>query len=89
MALGAHGASVVSMVVRQAMWLAIIGLGLGVAAALVLSRTMTSLLFDLSPTDPPTFATVAAVLGLVACLASYLPARRAAGVDPMVALRAE
>jgi putative ABC transport system permease protein len=50
---------------------------------------LTTLLFDLSPTDPATFATVAAVLALVAFLASYLPARRAATVDPMVALRAE
>jgi putative ABC transport system permease protein len=89
MALGAHGTSVVSMVVWQAMLLAAVGLGLGVAAALILSRTMATLLFDLSPTDPATFATVAAVLAFVAFLASYLPARRAAAVDPMVALRAE
>jgi putative ABC transport system permease protein len=87
MALGARGNSVVSMVVRQAMLLALAGLALGLVAGLALSRTMTTLLFELSPTDPFTFATVATVLALVAFLASYLPARRAATVDPMVALR--
>ena len=89
MALGAQGGSVVSMVVRQAMLLAGGGLVLGLIAALALSRTMTTLLFDLSPTDPVTFASVAGVLAFVAFLASYLPARRAASVDPMEALRAE
>ena len=89
MALGAGASSVVSMVVRQAMRLAVIGLTLGVVAALALSQTMAALLFDLSPTDPLTFATVAAILALVSFFASWLPARRAASVDPMVALRAE
>jgi putative ABC transport system permease protein len=89
MALGARGGSVVTMVVRQAMLLASAGLLVGVAAALALSRTMTTLLFDLSPTDPLTFAAVATTLATVAFLASYLPARRAARVDPMVALRAD
>jgi putative ABC transport system permease protein len=89
MALGAQGGSVVSMVVRQAMLLAGAGLFVGMIAALALSRTMTTLLFDLSPTDPVTFATVIAVLACVAFLASYLPARRAANVDPIEALRAE
>ena len=89
MALGARTGSVVSMVVRQAMLLAAAGLALGVVAALALSRTMTTLLFDLSPTDPATFSTVAIVLAAVAFLASYIPARRAATVDPMVALRTE
>ena len=89
MALGARGGSVVSMVVGQAMLLAIAGLALGLVAAAALSQTMATLLFDLSPTDPITFGTVAAVLAVVAFLASYLPARRAASVDPMMALRAE
>jgi putative ABC transport system permease protein len=89
MALGAQGGNVVSMVVRQAMLLAGGGLALGLIAALALSRTMTTLLFNLSPTDPVTFASVAGVLAFVAFLASYLPARRAASVDPMEALRSE
>ena len=77
------------MVVRQAMIVAVVGLAVGIVAALALSRVLTTLLFDLSPTDPLTFATVATLLATVAFLASYLPARRAASVDPMVALRAE
>ncbi len=89
MALGAAEGKVVSMVVRQAMRLALVGLTLGVVAALALSQTMATLLFDLSPTNPLTFATVATILAVVAFLASWLPARRAASVDPMVALRAE
>jgi putative ABC transport system permease protein len=60
-----------------------------VVTALALSRTMAALLFDLSPTDPLTFAAVATILALVSFLASWVPARRAASVDPMVALRAE
>ena len=89
MALGAQGGSVVSMVVRQAMVLASVGLIVGLLAAIALSRTITSLLFDMSPTDPVTFATVTGLLAGVAFLASYLPARRAASVDPIEALRAE
>jgi putative ABC transport system permease protein len=89
MALGAQGGSVVSMVVRQAMFLAIGGLALGLVAAAALSRTMATLLFELSPTDPATFAAVGGVLAFVALLASYVPARRAASVDPIDSLRAE
>ena len=89
MALGAQGGSVISMVVRQAMVLAVAGLAVGLAGAAALSRTLTTLLFDLSPTDPGTFAAVGGVLAFVALLASYLPARRAASVDPIDALRAE
>jgi putative ABC transport system permease protein len=88
-ALGARDGQVVGMVVRQAMFLALVGVGAGTVAALVLARTLEGLLFDLSPTDPPTFAGVAALLTIVALTASYLPARRAASVDPMIALRAE
>jgi putative ABC transport system permease protein len=89
MALGAQGGSVVTMVVRQAMLLAGAGLLVGLVAALALSRTMTTLLFEMSPTDPITFASVTGVLACVAFFASYLPARRAASVDPIEALRAE
>jgi putative ABC transport system permease protein len=89
MALGAQGGSVVTMVVRQAMLLAGAGLLVGLVAALALSRTMTTLLFEMSPTDPVIFASVTGMLACVAFLASYLPARRAARVDPIEALRAE
>jgi ABC-type antimicrobial peptide transport system permease subunit len=64
-------------------------LAIGVAGALAVTRVMASLLFDLSPTDPLTFVGVTVVLGAVAVLASYLPARRAARVDPIVALRSD
>jgi putative ABC transport system permease protein len=89
MALGAHGRSVVSMVVRQAMVLVACGVGIGVALGLFLSQILAEMLFGVTPTDPATFAAVAAVLGAVALLASYVPARRASRVDPIVALRAE
>jgi ABC-type lipoprotein release transport system permease subunit len=69
--------------------LALLGLGIGIVAAAVATRWMSSVLFDVKPTDPLTFLAVAAVLGTVAFLASYLPARRAMRVDPMVALRHE
>lgn len=88
-ALGARSADVLRMIVRQAMTLALIGLGIGLIAALLLSRALSSLLYDLSPTDPLTFAGVALLLAMVALISAYLPARRAARVDPMVALRAE
>jgi predicted permease len=89
MALGARESNVVSLVVRQAMTLALVGVCLGTVAALLLSQTMTRMLFSVKPTDPMTFGAVAAVLIGVALLASYLPARRATRVDPIVALRAE
>jgi predicted permease len=89
MALGARGADVLAMVVRHGAVLAAIGLAVGLAGALVLSRLVASLLFQVSPTDPPTFATGTVVLTGVAVLAAALPARRAARTDPMVALRNE
>ena len=89
MALGAPGRSVIHLVVRQAMVLVACGVGAGLLLGLLLSQTMTRMLFDVAPTDPATFTTVAAVLAAVALLASYLPARRATRVDPIVALRAE
>jgi putative ABC transport system permease protein len=89
MALGAQERSVVGLVVRQAMTLVAAGLAAGTVAALFLSQTMTAMLFGVDPTDPATFATVAGLLAGVAMMASYLPARRATRVDPIVALRAE
>ncbi|HEU4473278.1 MAG TPA: ABC transporter permease, partial [Gemmatimonadales bacterium] len=89
MALGARRADVVGMVVRHGAALAAIGLVVGLAGALALSRLIGSLLFQVSPTDPPTFATGTLVLTTVAVLAAVLPARRAAQTDPMVALRNE
>jgi ABC-type antimicrobial peptide transport system permease subunit len=71
------------------MLLLAIGLGAGVALALVAARTASSMLFGLKPYDPATLAFAIATLALVAIAASYIPARRAAGVDPMVALREE
>jgi putative ABC transport system permease protein len=89
MALGAQGKSVVRLIVRQAMILVLCGVAAGTVTALFVSRTMTKMLFVVTPTDPVTFSAVAAVLVTVALLASYLPARKATRVDPIVALRAE
>jgi predicted permease len=89
MALGARRADVLGMVVRHGALLAGIGLAVGLAGALIMSRLLSSLLFRVSPTDPPTFAVGMVVLSAVAVLAAALPARRAARTDPMVALRNE
>ncbi|MEZ0332722.1 MAG: ABC transporter permease [Gemmatimonadales bacterium] len=89
MALGARHADVLSLVVRHGAALAAVGLAVGLAGALALSGLLGSLLFRVSPTDPPTFATGMIVLTAVAVLAAALPARRAARTDPMVALRSE
>ena len=89
MALGAQQVHVVSLVVRQGALLTLVGLVIGIAAALGAARLITHLLFGVSATDPITFVGVAVVLAAVAALASYLPARRATKVDPIIALRAE
>jgi putative ABC transport system permease protein len=89
MALGAQERTVIGLVVRQAMALVAAGVVAGTLLALYLSQTMTKMLFSVRPTDPATFVSVAAVLAGVALLASYLPARRATRVDPIVALRSE
>jgi putative ABC transport system permease protein len=88
-ALGADDRTVVMMVVKQGMMLAAGGVALGLAGSFALTRFLETLLFAVKPTDAPTYATVAAVLIGVALLASYLPARRAARVDPLSALRHE
>jgi predicted permease len=89
LALGANGPALRNMVVRQAMLLAAVGIVIGLGAAFGLTRWMNTLLFQVKATDPLVFTTVAVVLGAVAFLASYLPARRAVNVDPMIALRYE
>jgi predicted permease len=89
MALGASAGNVLRLVLSQGMSTAAIGVAIGIAGSLALTRTMQSLLFGVSATDPLTFAGVALLLALVAFLASYLPARRATRVDPMAALRCE
>jgi predicted permease len=89
MALGAPGRSVLWLVLREALVLVVIGLVVGVLASLVLTKTAASLLYELKPNDPLTIALATSLLLAVALLAGYLPARRAARVDPMIALRDE
>ncbi len=89
LALGAQRGEVLAMVVKQSMRVILIGLGAGLAGALICSRVLSKLLFNTTATDPLTFAGVALVLLSVALLASYLPARRVTRVNPLIALRAE
>ena len=89
MALGARRPDVVTLVVKQGMALVLMGIAAGTILALGMTRLISGMLFGITATDPLTFAAVAALLGAVAFLANYLPARRAAKVDPMVALRYE
>ena len=89
MALGAHAGRVLAMVVGQGLRLAAVGVAVGLLGAWALTRVMDSLVVGVSPTDPLTFVSVAALLTGIAALASWVPARRAASVDPMVALRSD
>ena len=89
LALGAQTKGVLWLVVRQGMLLALIGVALGLAGSLALTRVLSSLLYGVTATDPITFGAVAALLSAVAFVACYMPAQRAAGVDPLEALRHE
>ncbi len=88
-ALGGGAGDIVALLARRGLTLTGIGLAIGIAAALGLTRFLQTLLFEISPLDPTTFASVAVILGVVGTFACWLPARRAARVDPMVALRCE
>ena len=89
MALGARPADIFKHIVGQALLLGLIGLGVGIVLAIASTRVMSSLLYGINATDPLTLAITSLVLLAVALLASYLPARRATRVDPLVTLRYE
>jgi ABC-type antimicrobial peptide transport system permease subunit len=89
MALGAQHSDVIRLVLSEGMVVILIGLGVGLGASLASTRFLSSLLFGVTATDPLTFAGVMILLALVALAACYVPGRRAARVDPMVALRHE
>jgi len=89
MALGAQVADVLKLVLRQGIFLALVGVGLGLALSVALTRLLKSLLFGVSATDPLILAGVALLVTFIAVLACYIPARRAMKVDPLEALRYE
>lgn len=88
-ALGAKRSDVLVLVFRRGVWLALIGVAAGTASSIALTRLMRELLFDVSPTDPVALAAMAALLVLVALAACIVPARRAASIEPVRALRME
>jgi putative ABC transport system permease protein len=88
-ALGAQPADILKLVIGESLRVGLAGVAIGIVTALVLARVMRNLLYGVSPTDPLTFLAVSAVLAGVTLAASYLPARRAARVDPLTALRSE
>jgi putative ABC transport system permease protein len=89
MAFGARPAHVVGTMVRDAAWPAFLGLFVGMVGALYGTRVVASVLFDTTPHDPATFAAVAVFMSVAALVAAWMPARRAARIDPVIALRAE
>jgi putative ABC transport system permease protein len=89
MALGAQPGNILQLVIRQSLLMVSAGIGIGLTGAFALTRVMASLLFGISATDRWTFIIISLLLGGIALLASYIPARRAAKVDPIVALRYE
>jgi ABC-type antimicrobial peptide transport system permease subunit len=89
MALGARAPDVLRLVMKSGLLLTIVGVASGLAAALLLTRFLRSLLFGIEPTDTLTYITVSGLLIFIALLATYLPARRATKVDPLEALRYE
>ena len=89
MALGAQSRDVLRLILKQGLALTLAGLVVGLGGAILLTRFLTGLLFEVKPTDPFTYAVVATLLGFVAIAAAFIPARRATKVDPLVALRYE
>jgi ABC-type antimicrobial peptide transport system permease subunit len=89
MALGARRETLIGMFVRQGLWLAIIGVAIGLVTSFLTMRLMASLLFNVSPLDPWTYSVATACVIAIAWIACYLPSRRAAVVNPVNALRAE
>ena len=88
-ALGATPGGILMLIVRQGLFVAVFGVAIGVVSALALTPFMRSLLFGVEATDPVTFTLIAGLLTLIALIASYVPARRATRIDPVVALRSE
>jgi putative ABC transport system permease protein len=89
MALGAQPGQVLMLILKQGLILTLVGIGIGLAGALALTRVLSGLLFGVGATDPTTFAAIVLLLTFISLIACYIPARRATRVDPMIALRYE